>query len=526
MPVNLGYYRYVITLICVTFIPALFFSGCVGGDDRYFSAWPIHTKNRQASQLVERALEMLYSFDVGEARADFQKALELDPSIVLAYWGLAQAETTDVNAVYTRASERRGRRAALEAQKHLKDASPEEGALIRAMMIRFGKGSLTSRLIGSATYLSTWTRAHRVYSNVLVVTAYAIFNERLPLVSNGRLTPRASELLKDLNTAIARDPANIGARHLRIHFYESIGSPAYAVDDATDLASRSYPAGESHLLHMPAHVWGRTGDYARLISDSERAISNERVWFASGHGPGQRYMQRYRHHEVEFALYGLTTTGRSIEAETLSRGEDPLAITDLELRLHNYRKALEYSPRQAHFERAIAAARLGRYELSLSEERKLISATETQQRLLAAAEAQQDCDIVALRARGVRLTLDLRVQRDLIEAARADKSSLLISVAKLQDAYKLMQHRYPGDPKDYWFTPVGEALGAALMRQNRNEEAEIVFSAQLRIFPNDPRLAWGLARAQERNGERSFQAQALYQANWRGAAALSLSDLE
>ncbi|MBD5605415.1 MAG: hypothetical protein IAI48_10035, partial [Candidatus Eremiobacteraeota bacterium] len=65
-----------------------------------------------------------------------------------------------------------------------------------------------------------------------------------------------------------------------------------------------------------------------------------------------------------------------------------------------------------------------------------------------------------------------------------------------------------GDPKSWWYAPVGEGYGAALLRAKRYAEAETIFAAELKRYPNDPHLSFGLAVAQDARGESSVAAKA------------------
>ena len=53
------------------------------------------------SALIDRGVMMLYAFDAGEARVAFGEAIKKNPDAALAYWGLAEADTIDINLPQT-----------------------------------------------------------------------------------------------------------------------------------------------------------------------------------------------------------------------------------------------------------------------------------------------------------------------------------------------------------------------------------------------------------------------------------------
>ncbi|MEA2663177.1 MAG: hypothetical protein QOI11_121, partial [Candidatus Eremiobacteraeota bacterium] len=322
--------------------------------------WAVPAADPQTQALVDRGLAMLYAFDVGEARVAFGQAVQRAPDLALPYWGLAEADTIDINLPSTPEGEKRGAEAAAKGRAHLSGASPDERALVEAVSKRYARGTQAEKFARYADALSAYTKSHRDDPNVLTVAAYAMFNAEDALVDGkDALTPKSREILADLDRALELEPTNLGAHHLRLHLLEYAYRSKDAVPDAEALSSYSYPPGESHLPHMAGHIWSRVGDYARLTADNLRAIRNDEGWFAQGDGPGQQYMRRYHDHCVDFVLYGLTTIGRDDEARAAARNEDAAMRVELALRLHDDAGVLAAAAPGAHAERALAAARAG-----------------------------------------------------------------------------------------------------------------------------------------------------------------------
>ena len=82
-----------------------------------------------------------------------------------------------------------------------------------------------------------------------------------------------------------------------------------------------------------------------------------------------------------------------------------------------------------------------------------------------------------------------------------------------------------GDPKLYWWAPIAEGLGAALLEAQQPAEAERVFRAELARYPNDPHLEFGLAQALAAQAKDDAIPRSAYAAGWKGEQPLALVDL-
>jgi tetratricopeptide (TPR) repeat protein len=460
--------------------------------------WTIQTSDPQVQALFDRGLMMLYAFDVGEAQVAFGAAVQRDPDCAMAYWGLAEADAIDINQPSTPEGEKRGEDAVAKARAHLAHAAPAERDLIEAMRARYGKGTTSAKFARYADAMTAFAKAHQDEPNGLVIAGFAVYTANDALVdAQNEMTPKAREVLADVDRALVLEPSNLGAHHLRVHLLEEVRRWDDAVPDAAALEAFQYPLGESHLPHMAGHIWARTGEYDRLVNDNVRAVDNDRAWFALGNGPGQKYMQYYHDHDVDFVLYGLTTEGRNDEARTFAAREDTFSQVRLALRLHDDARIEQLDTSGVGaiaFAHAVAAARLGQLDVMRAESAKT-----------GALDGQR---------------------ANLIEAARAlgahDPAARVAAYAR---AYAATKTDLPGDPKNYWSMPIGEGYGAALLAADRPALAETVFAAELKRFPNDPHLEWGLARALAAQGKDDTVPRAAYRAHWKGTRDLTLDDL-
>jgi hypothetical protein len=450
-------------------------------------------------RLIDRGVMMLYAFDAGEARVAFGEALAHSPNVALAYWGEAEADTIDINGPQTTEGDKRGEAAAAEGRKHLAGASETERMLIDAISKRYAKGTKKERFVRYADALSAWTKTHHDDPNVLTVAAFAIWNAEDALFDgHGAVTPKANEMIADLDAALALEPTNLGAHHLRIHLMESLHRAHDAVSDADALGSYGYPPGTSHLPHMSGHIWTRVGEYGQLIDDNERAVANDQAWFAQGDGPGQQYMRLYHDHDVDFVLYGLTTLGRNDQARAFAQHEDTTMQIKAALRLHDDARVLQLTKNEggggAALARLIASARQGDVETARA----------------------------ALSKLGERTGGRAGLGDAMMALAAHDAAGRVAGYARAYDATK---SETLGDPKNSWQSPIGEGYGAALLAAAKSADAEAVFAAELKRYPNDPHLEWGLAEALKAQGKDDAAPRAAYRAHWEGSRDLTLSDL-
>ena len=58
---------------------------------------PVSAKNKEAQEFFDQGLRLIYAFNHDEAARSFRKAAELDPSLAMAYWGIAEAVGPNYN---------------------------------------------------------------------------------------------------------------------------------------------------------------------------------------------------------------------------------------------------------------------------------------------------------------------------------------------------------------------------------------------------------------------------------------------
>jgi tetratricopeptide (TPR) repeat protein len=110
----------------------------------------------------------------------------------------------------------------------------------------------------------------------------------------------------------------------------------------------------------------------------------------------------------------------------------------------------------------------------------------------------------------------LSITTRLIEARIAQAAGDHAKAVALFAEAAEIQDRLPYMEPPFWYYPVHQSLGAALLAQDKPKEAEEAFRAALRRSPNNGWAAAGLLRAAEAQGatDTAKEARALMQKNW------------
>ncbi len=504
---------------------------------------PVSTSNSEAQKFFDQGLRLIYAFNHDEAARSFQHATELDPKLALAYWGIAEAVGPNYNDP---ASDDRFLQAHQAIQKavDLGNASPSEQAYIHAMALRFPADTTADRRKAAEEYHDAMREVAKSFPDDL--DAATLFAESgMDLHPWGLWhadgTPEAGteEIVATLESVMRKDPNHLGAIHYYIHAVEASPTPERALAGANKLASLAPNAG--HIVHMPAHVYIRTGDYAAATKTNEDAAVADRAYIRSSGAQGI-YPMMYYSHNLHFIAMCASMDGNYAEAK---KNADLLAahvgphVKDMpplegfmtipmavDLRFHKWNQILSMhqpDPEMKtatvfwHFSRGMALAATGK-----------ISDAEAEQKIVADAERSTSPDMVFTMPVNNKTKDILKIAENVLGAkiamAKKDNAqaiSMLTEAVAIQDSLKY------GEPPD-WFFPVRESLGAALLTNGDAASAEKVFRADLDRNPRNPRSLFGLheaLKAQDRAYDAGF-VQDQFHAAWKGSdSALKIEDL-
>ncbi|OLE97821.1 MAG: hypothetical protein AUG75_03645, partial [Cyanobacteria bacterium 13_1_20CM_4_61_6] len=278
----------------------------------------VSTKNPQAQQFFDQGLRLIYAFNHDEAARSFQRAAELDPKLAMAYWGIAEAVGPNYNDP---ASEDRFKAAHEAVQKAVdlsSSAPPNEQAYIQALAKRFPGDTKSDLKAAAEDYRDAMRKVAKEYPDDL--DAATLFAEAGMNLHPWGLwhrdgTPEAGteEIISALESVIKRDPNHMGAVHYYIHAVEASASPQRALAGANRLAAMAPSAG--HLVHMPGHVYIRTGDYDAAVK-TNLAAANADATYVRASGVQGIYPGMYYSHNLHFIAFAASMDGNFAQAKS------------------------------------------------------------------------------------------------------------------------------------------------------------------------------------------------------------------
>jgi tetratricopeptide (TPR) repeat protein len=480
---------------------------------------PIETPSPQAQVWFDRGMVWAYAFNHEEAIRCFDRALELDPDLAIARWGVAYSigpnynkaweafDLVDMAASLARARMELG----LAVQGR---ASAVERGLIEALRARFptddpddtdalgaGHTDYADAMVALAEAYPDDVDVQALAADALVnITAWALWD-----INTGEPAPgsRVVEAKRILDDALAT-PAGCEhpmILHLYLHAMEMSATPQDALSAADLLRNLVPDAG--HLVHMPSHIDVLCGNYRDAVVSNLSAVQVDRR-FVEREGPLNFY-SLYRAHNLHFVVYSAMFEGSSVialqAADELSAQLTPelLAIESppmadwleafVPLRIHVLVRFGRWDELIAqplpedvdlycstattiHYGRGVAHAAKGQLPQAHAEREAF---TETYARIPDTRYLFNNTarDILAIAGEMLDGEIDYR------EGRFDDAFAHLRRAIELDDSL-------PYDEPWGWMQPTRHAYGALLLEQGRVVDAAAVYAADLGL---DPTLA-------------------------------------
>lgn len=494
---------------------------------------PVSTQNAQAQKFFNQGLILLYAFNHDEAARSFAQAAAIDPNLAMAYWGIALVKGPNYNLD---AEEEQWKAAYDALQKALSlagQASEPEGDYIRTLAKRYSADPKADRAKLALAYKEAMGELARKYPDDLdAATLYAESAMNLRPWKLWTLDRKPAEgteeILVLLESILRRNPDHPGANHYYIHAIEASPYPERGLPSAQRLATLVPAAG--HLVHMPAHIYMRIGDYAAAARANVQAAAADEAYLKNRNIQGA-YPMMYYSHNLHFLALAHAFQGRFADArqaadrlvahvgphvQEMPLLEGFLTVPALMLvRFHRWDDILALAApdekRQLtravwHFARAAAYIAKGQVQEAERERQAFLSA----KRALPADAKVSDWNTAEQVLGIAENVLDAR-----LALARGDRPraiGLLRQAVQGEDALNY------GEPPD-WFLPVRETLGAVLLAGGDAAEAEKVFRAGLQQHPRSGRCLFGL-RESLRAQKKDYAAQLVtqeFQAAWQNA---------
>ena len=468
----------------------------------------IATRNSDAQRFFDQGLKLVYAFNFGSAVRSFERSADLDPTSPMPYWGIALALGPNYNAWGM--GESRAQRAYTAIQKALvisANAPENERALVNALAQRYANNEGGDQNALGRNYSTAMGALTRQYPddpdiNVLYADSLMVLHPWHLWANDGQPGEKTEEILTILEGALRRWPDHLGANHLYIHLMEGSPFPERALMSAKRLETLAPAAG--HLLHMPAHVYFRTGDYAAAVTSCLKAKTADEEYLQAHPLMAMSY-KGYAEHNLYFLAAAAAMSGEfstaSTTAEKLGAGahSEAFLVTPL-LVLMRFARWDDVARTPQPDEEAWGVRFFWRYargcafaakrQLTYAEDERRAMEREVERLPKGRAFGMFFNDWTTLHDLA-SLSLQAR-----IAGARGENA---LAIRLWRTAVEV-QDRMRFDDIPDWYYPLRESLGAALLRGGHSAEAERVFREDLVRTPRNPRSLFGLWKALEVQG--------------------------
>jgi tetratricopeptide (TPR) repeat protein len=512
---------------------------------------PIRTSNADAQKMFDQGLAQAFGFNHEAAIRSFERAAELDPFAAMPHWGKAWALGPNYNLDIDDARAKAAYDALMKAQSLLVSApvdsaqgrSDVERDYVQALAARYSANPKADRMALARAFSRAMGDLSRRYPDDL--DAAVIYAESLMNLtpwklwtSNGMPASNTALIVGVLESVMLRNPNHLGANHYYIHAVEASRTPARALPSAQRLGVLAESSG--HLLHMPAHVYARTGDHAGAATANAAGAAADRRYLVTAPANGM-YGMMYYPHNLHFLADSHMMQGRFGDAKqaadrvaeqvTPHMAMMPMAESMVVMPVsvlmrfskHGDVLALQAPPPERtvqrawhHFARGTALVKTGKLDEAAAERNLLTTAIAAVPETAAFGGGGWATAASALNV--AALSLDAR-----IAGARGEHDR---AIKYWQEAVAAAD-QLPYDEPPVWFYPVRESLGAAFLAAGRDADSERVFRDDLVKHPRNARSLFGLQAALTKQGKdvNAMWVQREFNDAWKNAdTKLTLED--
>ena len=284
----------------------------------------ITTTSPQAQKYFDQGFSLSYAFNHAEGIRSFRQAAEIDPTCAMCHWGIAFALGPNFNAPVTEEAAKEAFAEIEQAKKLAGKATERERAYIDALATRFAADPKAERMPLDRAYVDAMRELVKRFPDDL--DAATLFAQSLMDTSpwnywNQDGSPRefTNEVIASLESVLQRKPDHMGAMHVYIHAVEASPDPMRAQQYADRLPALAPGAG--HIVHMPAHIYIRTGRYGDASTANVNARQADDSYFAGDRVAGNMtYEVGYAVHNFHFFVASASLEGR--RADALKAAED------------------------------------------------------------------------------------------------------------------------------------------------------------------------------------------------------------
>ena len=475
--------------------------------------YKITTTNTEAQKYFNQGLLLAYGFNHAEAARSFFQASRLDPECAMCYWGFAYVLGPNYNGGMEEDNFERAFEAIQKADALSENCTAKEKALINAMSKRYALPAPEDRSHLDQAYSDALAEVYKDFSKDPEIAA--LYAESLMNLHpwdlydhDGNAKPWTAGILEALDRVLDLNPKHPGAHHFYIHAVEASKTPEKGYASAKAFDDGLVP-GSGHLVHMPSHIYIRTGDYAKGLEANIKAVSVDSNYMEQCRAQGA-YPLAYYPHNIHFiaatAMYAGNSHWAAKGANSLSEHanrelmKEPgwgtlqhfysmpyyiavkFARWDEILKMNNFDTSLRYPEAVRHFARGMAFIGLDKMK-------------EAEAELTSLKEYEADTSLEEVSIWGINNVYTLvQIARRVLEGEiNAKNKNYEKSIALLREAVTFEDGLQYQEPTD-WLLPVRHHLGAVLMDAGIAKEAIQIYKEDLIKLP---RNGWALKGLQE-----------------------------
>ncbi|MBC8005544.1 MAG: hypothetical protein H7X84_08710 [Verrucomicrobia bacterium] len=467
--------------------------------------FPISTDNKLVQKYFNQGLVLAYGFNHAEAARSFYYASKLDPNCAMAFWGYAYVLGPNYNAGMESDNYERAYEAIQKAITLSKtNSTTKEIALINALAKRYVKEPVEDRIELDVAYSKAMGEVFKAFLNDADIgTLYAESQMNLHpwdlFDKQGQAKEWTPEILATLDQVLKINPKHCGAHHFYMHAVEASSEPEKGLKSA-QLFDEGLVPGAGHLLHMPSHIYIRTGDYHKGTLSNIQAIKKDSAYVSVCNAQGA-YPLAYYPHNYHFMAATATLEGNSQWAILAARKTAEHANQQLMkepgwgtlqhyytipynvyvkfgkwkeiLEMSNRDTSLKYPEAVRHYARGMAYLGLN----DLTNSKKELQILEK----YASDESLKELTIWEINSVYDLLQIAQRVLKAEIMASEASYDQ---SIALLKEAVEMEDQLNYNEPPD-WFFSVRHHLGAVQIEAGKYRDALTTFEEDLNRLPKN-----------------------------------------
>jgi tetratricopeptide (TPR) repeat protein len=499
--------------------------------------WKISHASDSVQFYFNQGINMYYAFHDIEAIASFTKATRLGPDCAMAWYGKALALGPNINYPNGYRPPSGAYEAAVKSQQLSVQCTDLEKDLINAISQRYSADTTIDVNKLKANYADAMKLVYEKHKNN--AEAVTLYGDALLLLHPWDLyehdfTPKpwTPQIRSIFEQALKLSPKHPGANHYYIHTMEGSATPELALKSANVLDTLMPQV--SHVTHMPSHIYIRTGDYKKGITNNDEAVKGYKGYLKI-YAPVENDYPLYEAHNVHMKINCAQMAGNykiAMDASTSLQASIPPFYLSLKGAMGNYVQyvymepmftnlrfgkwdevlktkvpdSLIFASLLSHFARGVAYSRKGNFPSAKRELgilNKLLSDTSLKAKEIF-SPAIEPATVAQLILKGV---------------IADGQKNYTAAINFLQQAVQAEDHLIYNEPRD-WPIPARQFLANVLLKTGKYNEAIAVLKRDLVI---NPKNGWSLTGLRSAYTQTNNKAE-LAQVNTRLKNAFSIKD--